>query len=225
MKRFRAKATLALLALLLAFPLVQVVAQDGSQPTSSPAFIFGTAIIDDGNPVPAGTVVVAMAGDDEIGSTTTMEGGGYELQLVGGNLVFFMVGNCIAYIEGQGFEITIASGARKILTLHVALDHEQICRASLVSQGEDASSELTIDPPPAPLNPTAVNSVGHGEVNLTWDADPETAFYRIGWLAWPDYEVTVASNRDWLEAFNFVDVSNTGQSKWTLTRLTPGVLY
>ena len=129
MKRFGAMAAVALIALLLALPLGLVAAQDGSQPSANmpPAFIFGTAMAD-GLPVPKGTTIVAMAGDEKIGSTMAMEGGGFELQLMessmGGNMVTFMVGTRMADIDGMGSEVMLMSGARKILTLNADLAPE-----------------------------------------------------------------------------------------------------
>ena len=122
-------AAVALIALLLALPLGLVAAQDGSQPSANmpPAFIFGTAMAD-GLPVPKGTTIVAMAGDENIGSTMAMEGGGFELQLMessmGGNMVTFMVGTRMADIDGMGSEVMLMSGARKILTLNADLAPE-----------------------------------------------------------------------------------------------------
>ena len=130
MKRFGAMAAVALVALLLALPLGLVAAQDGSQPSANmpPAFIFGTAMAD-GLPVPKGTMVVAMAGDEKIGSTMAMEGGGFELQLMessmSGNMVTFMVGSRMADIEGMGSEAMLMSGDRKILTLNADLVPEE----------------------------------------------------------------------------------------------------
>ena len=130
MKRIGAKAAVAMIALLLALPLGLVWAQDGSQPSANmpPAFIFGTAMAD-GLPVPKGTMVVAMAGDDKIGSAMAMEGGGFELQLMessmGGNMVTFMVGTRMAEVAGMGSEVMLMSGDRKIITLNADLVPEQ----------------------------------------------------------------------------------------------------
>lgn len=93
-----------------------------------------------------------------------------------------------------------------------------------VLSGAGVAFAQTVDPP-APANLVAVNGTNPGEVNLTWDAVPEASFYRIGWVTKPDYEATVAAGHDWLEAFHFVDVANSGQTQWTLTRLSPSVQY
>ena len=75
MKRIGAMAAVALIALLIALPLGLVAAQgDAPRANVPPAFIFGYAMAD-GLPVPEGTMVTAMAGDEKIGSTTTMHGG------------------------------------------------------------------------------------------------------------------------------------------------------
>ena len=60
---------------------------------------------------------------------------------------------------------------------------------------------------------------------VSWDAVADAAFYRIGWVALPDYQMTVAAGRNWLEAFHFLNAANTGQTEWKLTRLSPGVQY
>ena len=75
MKRIVAMAAVALLALLLALPLGLVMAQDGApSPNIPPAYLYGTAMAD-GFPVPEGTMIVAMVGDEKIGSVTVMESG------------------------------------------------------------------------------------------------------------------------------------------------------
>ena len=79
--------------------------------------------------------------------------------------------------------------------------------------------------PAAPAGTSAVNGSETGQVIVSWNAVPDAAFYRIGWVARPDYDATVAAGRDWLEAFHFLDAANTGQTQWTLTRLSPGVEY
>ncbi len=79
--------------------------------------------------------------------------------------------------------------------------------------------------PPAPTGLVAVNGPNPGEALLSWNAVADAAFYRIGWVAFPDYEAKVAAGHDWLEAFHFLDAANTGQTQWALTRLSPGVQY
>ena len=78
MKRIGAMAAVALLALLLALPVGAAMAQDGG-PTSGnrpPATLFGM-VTADGLPVPEGTTITAMVGDEKIGSTMTMPGGSF----------------------------------------------------------------------------------------------------------------------------------------------------
>ena len=125
MKRFGAMAAVALVALLLALPLGLVAAQGGETSVNvPPAVIHGTAMAD-GLPVPEGTMVVAMAGDEKIGSTMSMEGGSFSLQLPGGGeMVTFMVGARMAEIEGMGSEVMLDVGARKILVLNADLAPE-----------------------------------------------------------------------------------------------------
>ena len=99
MKRIGAMAAVALLALLLALPVGAAMAQDGG-PTSGnrpPATLFGM-VTADGLPVPEGTMITAMVGDEKIGSTMTMPGGSFgplELMQPSGDdmMVTFMVGD------------------------------------------------------------------------------------------------------------------------------------
>ena len=120
MKRIGAMAAVALIALLIALPLGLVAAQgDAPRANVPPAFIFGYAMAD-GIPVPEGTMVVAMAGDEKIGSATTMMGGHYELQLMQpmdmDSMVTFMVGERMV-----DYEYTWMSGDRMIMDLSADL--------------------------------------------------------------------------------------------------------
>ena len=117
MKRYGVIAAAALIALLLALPLGLVAAQDGGSPAPNqpPAFVFGTAMAD-GIPVPAGTMIVAMAGDMELDSTMAMAGGKFELELMqppaGENMVSFMVGD-----RSSEYMYEWMSGGREIISL------------------------------------------------------------------------------------------------------------
>ena len=99
MKRIGAMAAVALIALLLALPLGAAMAQDGG-PTAGnqpPATLFGM-VTADGLPVPEGTMITAMVGDEKIGSTMVMAGGSFgplELMMPSGDdmMVTFMVGD------------------------------------------------------------------------------------------------------------------------------------
>ena len=116
MKRIGAMAAVALIALLIALPLGLVAAQgDAPRANVPPAFIFGNAMAD-GLPVPEGTMIVAMAGDEKIGSAMAMQGGGFELQLMQpmemDAMVTFMIGERMV-----GYEYTWMSGDRMIMDL------------------------------------------------------------------------------------------------------------
>ena len=74
MKRIGAMAATAMIALLLALPLGLVMAQDGNSGNVPPATLFGTAMAD-GFAVPPGTMIVAMVGDEKVGSTEVMAEG------------------------------------------------------------------------------------------------------------------------------------------------------
>ena len=96
MKRIGVMAATAMIALLLALPLGLAMAQDGNSGNVPPANLFGTAMAD-GFAVPPGTMIVAMVGDEKIGSTEVMEGGKFgplTLMAPSGDdmMVSFMVG-------------------------------------------------------------------------------------------------------------------------------------
>ena len=74
MKRIGVMAATAMIALLLALPLGLAMAQDGNSGNVPPATLFGTAMAD-GFAVPMGTMIVAMVGDEKVGSTEVMENG------------------------------------------------------------------------------------------------------------------------------------------------------
>ena len=96
MKRIGVMAATAMIALLLALPLGLVMAQDGNSGNVPPATLFGTAMAD-GFAVPPGTMIVAMVGDEKIGSTEVMADGKFgplTLMAPSGEdmMVSFMVG-------------------------------------------------------------------------------------------------------------------------------------
>ena len=68
-------------------------------------------------------------------------------------------------------------------------------------------------------------AIGTASVNVSWDAVPGAAYYRIGWVVYSDVEPIIASGGDWLEHFAFIDIANREQTEHTITRLTPGLQY
>ena len=99
MSRIGAMAAVALIALLLALPIGAVMAQDGGSASGNtpPATLFGM-VTADGLPVPEGTMITAMVGDQKVGSTMVMAGGSFgplELMEPSGDdmMVTFMVGD------------------------------------------------------------------------------------------------------------------------------------
>ena len=99
MSRIGAMAAVALIALLLALPIGAVMAQDGGSTSGNrpPATLFGM-VTADGLPVPEGTMITAMVGDEMVGSTMVMAGGSFgplELMEPSGDdmMVTFMVGD------------------------------------------------------------------------------------------------------------------------------------
>ena len=96
MKRIGVMAATAMIALLLALPLGLAMAQDGNSGNVPPATLFGTAMAD-GFAVPPRTMIVAMVGDEKIGSTEVMADGKFGplvLMAPSGDdmMVSFMVG-------------------------------------------------------------------------------------------------------------------------------------
>ena len=99
MSRIGAMTAVALIALLLALPIGAVMAQDGGSTSGNtpPATLFGM-VTADGLPVPEGTMITAMVGDQKVGSTMVMAGGSFgplELMEPSGDdmTVTFMVGD------------------------------------------------------------------------------------------------------------------------------------
>ena len=125
MKRIGAMAAVALLALLLALPVGAVMAQDGG-PTSGnrpPATLFGM-VTADGLPVPEGTMITAMVGDEKIGSTMVMQGGSFgplELMQPSGDdmMVTFMVGDRMSSFT---YEWMSGGLANEMITANLADD-------------------------------------------------------------------------------------------------------
>lgn len=80
--------------------------------------------------------------------------------------------------------------------------------------------------PPAPANVRVIDGDTPGDVIISWDAMSGAKYYRVGWVAYPDYvEISEVGGRPWSEAFAFVDFENLGQPSRTIRRLTPGTLY
>ena len=83
----------------------------------------------------------------------------------------------------------------------------------------------TAPPPTAPASVTAADADTPGAVIVAWQAVPEAAYYRIGWVASADVAAALADGREWLDAFAFTDAANRGQTRHRLTGLTPGAEY
>ena len=78
----------------------------------------------------------------------------------------------------------------------------------------------------APADVTVRDDDTPGDVVISWNTVDAADYYRIGWVAYPDYEeIHLNGGRPWDEAFAFVDVENIGQTSRTVRRLTPGTLY
>ena len=77
----------------------------------------------------------------------------------------------------------------------------------------------------APANVRAADGGSPGTATVSWEAVAGAAFYRIGWVAADDVAAVQADGRHWLDAFDFKDVENTGQTSQGLKGLTPGARY
>ena len=75
-------------------------------------------------------------------------------------------------------------------------------------------------PPPSPI--TVIVGVGDkaSEAIVSWVPVDGADYFRVGWIAAPDYQ---ADSDDWREQFVFTNVS--GKTTHTVTRLTPGEYY
>ena len=73
-----------------------------------------------------------------------------------------------------------------------------------------------------PSNVSATNGANPGEAVVSWDPVAGASEYRVGWLAVADYQANIDNDR-WRERFAYSDVN--ANSSYTVTRLTPGVVY
>ncbi len=94
--------------------------------------------------------------------------------------------------------------------------------AALIAGVSTASAQGSL---PAPSNVTVRDGSNPGEVVVSWNRLSQPRFFRIGWVAYLDYEAERAAGRPWLEAFTFVDVANRNQTSRTVRYLRPGVRY
>ena len=134
MKRIGAMAAVALIALLLALPVGAAMAQDGGPASGNrpPATLFGM-VTADGLPVPEGTMITAMVGDEKIGSTMTMPGGSFgplELMQPSGDdmMVTFMVGDRMSSFT---YEWMSGGLANEMITANLADDAGAMGRAGM----------------------------------------------------------------------------------------------
>ena len=88
-----------------------------------------------------------------------------------------------------------------------------------------AGAQDQYDGPPPPDSTQAVNGPNPGEAVVSWTAVNSAAYYRVGWVAYDDYNAARAAGTNWLEAFTFVDLLNRGQATHKIARLTPGIAY
>ena len=77
----------------------------------------------------------------------------------------------------------------------------------------------------APANVVAIAGPQDGTAVISWSAVETTNYYRIGWISGTDYNAAMNTETDWLDAFVFADVVNTGQTSYTVKGLEPGDSY
>ena len=96
--------------------------------------------------------------------------------------------------------------------------------------GLAALPDPSIVPSASPTSNIAVrDGANRGEAIISWDAVPEAAYYRIGYVNMDtDYPIAKASaTGEWIEAFVYVDVNalnftaNGGRVEYTVRRLAP----
>lgn len=97
--------------------------------------------------------------------------------------------------------------------------------ATALTWGLSTSAQEPDSGPLAPQQTLAQNTDRIGAVAVSWQPNASATRYRIGWVAFPDYEEAVDNDLPWLEAFVFVDVANRGQTSHTVSRLTPDTQY
>ena len=100
--------------------------------------------------------------------------------------------------------------------------------ATAIAPGAGKADSVRADDdtaPPAPSGVTAVDGNTPGVVVLAWNAVPDAAYYRIGWVSSDRIAAGLAAGRDWQDAFAFADVANLGQTAHTLPDLAPGARY
>ena len=77
----------------------------------------------------------------------------------------------------------------------------------------------------APANVVAIAGPQDGTAVISWSAVETTNYYRIGWISETDYLTAVNTETDWLDAFVFADVVNTGQTSYIVKGLESGNVY
>ena len=111
---------------------------------------------------------------------------------------------------------------RVLLTVTAAL---AVAVLALVIVVETDNAVLAQGSSLQPTNVQAVNGPNAGEAVVSWNAVTSAAYYRVGWVSAPNYRAVTGAGRDWSEAFYFVDLKNTGQTSFTVSRLEPGALH
>ena len=112
MTKTKIVALLSVLALLASLPLTVVLAQ------AAPYLVIGTAMLDD-EPAMMGTMVVAMVGDEKVGSGEVFDDmGHYRLQITGGSqgdtvMIYLIMGEgdeAMEYLAMTDEDVMIGAG-------------------------------------------------------------------------------------------------------------------
>ena len=95
----------------------------------------------------------------------------------------------------------------------------------LAASGADNTSVYAQGSLSPPTDVTAADGDNPREAKLTWEPVIDADYYRIGWVDYADLQAATDAGLEWLEAFVFVDVSNRGQTSYTVTGLEPGAYH
>ena len=87
----------------------------------------------------------------------------------------------------------------------------------LAASGADNTSVYAQGSLSPPTDVTAADGDNPREAKLTWEPVIDADYYRIGWVDYADLQAATDAGLEWLEAFVFVDVSNRGQTSYTVT--------
>ena len=145
----------------------------------------------------------------------------------------------VGWINRADLDRAISDGtAGSELNIYVDVQTATSYTATRLTPGEEyfftiaAKREQYGQPSPPDLarltlnaDPSSQSMIGSASVEITWEAVPGAAYYRIAWITSDDHQTIAAANGDVNQALVSLDVENRGQTSHTVTRLTPDVEY